>query len=60
MMDSFNLKILKVMPKYGSKTLNISICGGNITMMMNKFIICMQLSDHAGRMDIKAGLMQDQ
>lgn len=29
------------MPKYGLKTLNISICGGNIPIkMMNMIIIC--------------------
>lgn len=36
------------MPKYGLKTLYISIYGGNITMMMNNnpIIIWMQLISH--------------
>ena len=38
-MNLLNLKILKLMPKYRLKALNISIYGGNITMMMTKIII---------------------
>ncbi len=46
--DSINLKISKVMPKYGSKTLKVSMGGGNIPMMvMNICIICIQLNGHA-------------
>ncbi len=42
-----NLKISKLMAKYGLKPLNISIYGGNITMMMiNRFIIWMQHITH--------------
>ena len=41
--ESLDLKISKVMPKCGSKTLNISTGGGNIPMMMvNICIICIQ------------------